>query len=63
MGDLGIMVASEKSSIGFVAKSAHCVQLKGNKRPIWGAIIFNEVYLKFDQHGFQQILFVTVFMI
>jgi len=59
---LGIIVGNEDNSQAiYVAKSSACAFLQSNKRPIWGMIQFNNAYLKYDQQGFQQILFVGVY--
>lgn len=42
----------------YIAKSTPCAFLESNKRPIWGMVLFNNVYLKYDQQGFQEVLFV-----
>lgn len=42
----------------YIAKSTPCAFLESNKRPIWGVVIFNNFYLKYDQQGFQEMLFV-----
>jgi hypothetical protein len=61
IGDLGVLCGNEvNSSAIYVAKSTACAHLKSNNRPIWGMIMFNNAYLKYDQVGFQQILFVGV---
>lgn len=61
IGDMGIFVGSEiKPKQPYVAKSQHCVLLNSTQRPVWGAVIWNEPFLKSDQAGFQQTLFVGV---
>lgn len=59
--DLGILVANEQNNTKapYIAKSTSCAFLKSNNRPIWGIIIWNQLNLKYDQEGFQQILFVA----
>lgn len=54
IGDLGIICGNEKKDeVVYIAKSTPCAFLESNKRPIWGIIVFNNVFLKFDQQGFQ----------
>lgn len=61
IGDIGVLCGNEaNSSAVYVAKSTACAHLKSNNRPIWGMMMFNNAFLKFDQVGFQQILFVGV---
>lgn len=61
IGDLGVIVGNENNnSLVYVAKSSACALLQSNFRPIWGAIIFNNAFLKYDQEGFQETLFVAV---
>jgi hypothetical protein len=61
IGDLGLIVGNENApSAVYTAKSAACAFLQSNKRSIWGVMIFNNAFLKYDQYGFQQILFVGV---
>lgn len=61
IGDLGVVCGNEEDSNAvYVAKSTSCAHLQSNNRPIWGMIQFNNAYLKYDQVGFQQILFVGV---
>lgn len=58
-GDVGFIVGNENvASASYTAKSAACAFLQSDKRSIWGVMIFNNAFLKFDQYGFQQILFV-----
>jgi hypothetical protein len=61
IGDLGVLCGNEaNASTNYVAKSTSCAHLKSNNRPIWGMMMFNNAYLKYDQVGFQQILYVGV---
>lgn len=61
IGDLGVVCGNEASSSAiYIAKSTPCAYLQSNKRPIWGMIMFNNAFLKYDQEGFQQILFVGI---
>lgn len=61
IGDLGIIVGTETTpSAIYTAKSAACAFLQSTNRPIWGIMIFNTAFLKPDQHGFQQTLFIGV---
>lgn len=61
IGDYGVICGNEKNKKAvYVAKSTACAYLKSNKRPFWGIIIWNNAFLKYDQEGFQQILFVGV---
>ncbi len=54
IGDVGILVGNEiRAEVIYVAKAAACAFLKSNNRPIWGMVMFNNRYLKFDQVGFQ----------
>jgi hypothetical protein len=41
-----------------MAKSTPCAFLTSNKRPIWGAIIWNVFTFKYNNEGFQEMLFV-----
>ncbi len=61
LGDVGIIIGNENNpSAIYTAKSVACAFLQSNKRSIWGVMIFNNAFLKYDQYGFQQILFVGV---
>ncbi len=61
IGDLGVFCGNEaNASTNYVAKSTSCAHLKSNNRPIWGMMMFNNPFLKYDQVGFQQILYVGV---
>jgi hypothetical protein len=61
IGDLAVLVSNEQNPQAiYVAKSSACAFLQSTKRPIWGMMQFNNAYLKYDQQGFQQILFVGV---
>lgn len=54
VGDVGVVVGSEaKEDAVYIAKSLTCAFLESNKRPIWGILIWNTLFLKFDQVGFQ----------
>ena len=54
IGDLGIVVGNENMQDAvYIAKSTPCAFLESSRRPIWGMIMFNNVYLKYDQGGFQ----------
>lgn len=64
IGDIGVLCGNEaNSSAVYVAKSTACAHLKSNNRPIWGMMMFNNAFLKFDQVGFQQILYVGVYIL
>jgi hypothetical protein len=60
--DLAIMISDETNPDGavYIAKSASCAYLASNNRPIWGVMIWNSKNLKFDQEGFQEIVFVSL---
>lgn len=60
--DIGIMIGDEANPEGavFIAKSASCVYLASNNRPIWGVMIWNTKNLKYDQEGFQEIVYVAL---
>ena len=61
VGDLGVICGNEENpSAIYVAKSSPCALLQSNKRPIWGMMVWNTAFLKFDQAGFQDVLFVGV---
>lgn len=61
IGDLGVVCGNEQQpNVSYVAKSTACAHLQSNKRPIWGMMMFNNAFLKYDQTGFQQILFVGI---
>ncbi len=61
IGDLGVIVGSEsKADAVYIAKSLACTFLESNKRPIWGVLIWNTIYLKYDQVGFQEMIYVAV---
>lgn len=44
----------------FIAKSIACAFLESNKRPIWGIMVWNNAFLKYDQQGFQEVVYVGV---
>lgn len=56
-----MMIINEKnnSAAAYIAKSTSCVYLKSNNRPIWGMMSWNDLNLKYDQEGFQEVLFVA----
>lgn len=60
--DIGIIIGDETNPDGavYIAKSASCAYLASNNRPIWGVMIWNSKNLKFDQEGFQEIVFVSL---
>ncbi len=61
IGDVGFIVGNENNPTAiYTAKSAACAFFESSKRSIWGVIIFNNAFLKYDQYGFQQMLFVGV---
>ncbi len=61
IGDIGIVVGNEfREDVEYIAKSLPCALLKSNNRPIWGIMVFNNAFLKYDQHGFQNMLFVAI---
>lgn len=43
-----------------MAKSTACALLKSTNRPIWGVMIWNNLYLEYDQVGFQKVVYVAV---
>jgi len=53
IGDVGIVVGNENTTGQYVAKSTPCAFLLSNKRPIWGAIIWNINSFKYSTNGFQ----------
>lgn len=56
---MGILCGNEqRADAVYIAKSVSCVHLESTKRPVWGMVMWNNYYLKFDQEGFQEILFV-----
>lgn len=59
--DLGIVVANERNNTKatYIAKSVSCAYLKSNKRPVWGVMVWNDLNLKYDPEGFQELLFVA----
>lgn len=59
--DLGIIVGNEKNNTKaiYIAKSTACVFLESNKRPVWGVMVWNDLNLKYDAEGFQEILYVA----
>lgn len=58
IGDIGIVVGSENTTALYVAKSTPCAFLASNKRPIWGAVIWNINSFKYSTEGFQEMMFV-----
>ena len=61
IGDLGVVCGNEENAAAtYVAKSTPCAFLESNKRPIWGMISFNNAFLKYDQGGFQELVFVGI---
>jgi hypothetical protein len=58
---MGVIVGSEANeNVGYTAKSLICAYLQSDNRPIWGIMVWNTLYLKFDQVGFQEMVFVAV---
>lgn len=57
-GDVGVVVGSENTTGLYMAKSTPCAFLASTNRPIWGAIIWNVNSFKYNNEGFQQMLFV-----
>lgn len=61
IGDLGIIVSNEYDiDFYFVAQAKICSYHPFNSRPIWGMINWNNAYLKFDQRGFQDLVFAGI---
>lgn len=62
VGDVGVVVGNEIVSALYMAKSTPCAFLTSNKRPIWGAIIWNvnTTAFKYNAEGFQEMLFVAL---
>lgn len=58
IGDVGVVVGSENVTTNYMAKSTPCAFLASNKRPIWGAIIWNTNTFKYNSEGFQEMLYV-----
>lgn len=59
--ELGLVIGNENNpQENYVAKSTSCALLSSTKRPVWGMVMWNNPFLKFDQIGFQQVLFVGV---
>lgn len=58
IADVGIVVGNENTTTTYIAKSTPCAFLQSNKRPIWGVIIWNIMAFKYNNEGFQQMLFV-----
>jgi hypothetical protein len=61
IGDIGVVCGNENNpNAVYVAKSTPCAFLESDNRPIWGMMSWNVPFLKYDQEGFQQNVFVGV---
>ena len=61
VGDVGVITGSEtKEDAVYIAKSLACAFLESNKRPIWGILIWNTLFVKYDLVGFQEMIYVAV---
>lgn len=50
IGDVGVAAGNIfDKEVVFIAKSIACAFLESNKRPIWGIMVWNNAFLKYDQ--------------